>query len=472
MALSLLGGMAYVLYVSVGLVIGMRFLGNASRVAASTTTSTSPLAAVRSIAGLPAMALTGGNESNALELLPDWRGSEPINVLLLGIDQREDEREIGLPTRSDTLIVLSIDPVQKTAAMVSFPRDLWVTIPGFVGREERINAAYRFGELSKVEGGGVGAAARTIEANFGLKVPYYAVVDFGGFQDTVNMVGGIVVDVPRPLKDDEYPTEDYGIERIFFLPGPQIMDGATALKYARTRHADTDFGRMARQQQVILGVRDRALRLNMVLRLPSLLDQGLQTVRTNFTPTEIVSLGKLATQIDTSSVGSLVIDNQLVTPYTGAGGAALLMPKRDEIRRAIQRALADPRLLREGARVEVAASTARGQVAGQLADRLAAEGLTVTRTLLGVSDEPATTRVITYSDKPRTITVVLDTLRLEDAISDTPTADSTADVRIVLGRDFQFPLPVTPTPTAAPAISPVASPVASPVVSPVASPRP
>jgi len=445
-----------VLYVSIGLGIGLHFASNATRLVASSSFGTSPIGSVRSIASLPAMALAGAPEANPLDLIPDWRGTEPINVLLLGIDQREEEREIGLPTRSDTLIVVSIDPVQKTAAMVSFPRDLWVTIPGYVGREERINAAFRVGELNHLEGGGAGVAARTIEQNFGLRVPYYAVVDFGGFQDVVNMVGGIVVDVPRPLEDEEYPTENYGIERIFFLPGPQLMDGAIALKYARTRHADTDFGRMARQQQVLLGMRDRALRLNMAPRIPALIDQGLQTVKTNFTPAEMLSLGKLATQIDTGSVGSLVVDNQLITPFTGVGGAALLLPKRDEIRRAIQRALADPRLLREGARVEVLATANRGLLAGQLADRLAAEGLTVQRQTIAASEEPASTRVLTYSDKPRTLDVLLRTARLAEATPDAAIPESGADFRIILGRDYQLPPAGVPSP--APSASPLPRP--------------
>ena len=370
--------------------------------------------------------------------LPDWKGKDRINVLLMGVDQRDDERAAGIPTRSDTMIVVSIDPVQKTATMISFPRDLWVMIPGF--GEERINVAYRTGELRKVDGGGPGLAARTLEQNFGLKTQYFATVDFHGFEDIVNTVGGVVVDVPRPIKDDTYPTDDFGVERIYFPVGPQLMNGATALKYARTRHADSDFGRMARQQQVLFAIRDRALRLNMLSRLPTLVDQGLRSIQTNLSTTELLSLGKLTTDIDTSALGTLQIDNQLVRPVVGYGGAALLMPKKDEIKRAIERAMADPRLIKEAAKIETATSGAPLQLLAETGDRLAGEGLQIIRIGAPPAGDVTTTQVIVYADKPRTVQVLLQSLGLTEraVVRATPT-DSDADIRVVLGRDFVLP---------------------------------
>jgi LCP family protein required for cell wall assembly len=371
--------------------------------------------------------------------LPEWQGRERINILLMGIDQREEERRLGLPTRSDTVIVVSIDPVLKTATMISFPRDLWVTIPGY--GEDRINVAYRYGELRRLPGGGPGLAARTLEQNFGLKLPYYATVDFRGFEDVVNTVGGIVVDVPRPLKDDAYPTEDYGVERIYFPSGPQLMDGATALKYARTRHADSDFGRMARQQQVLFAIRDRALRLNMLPRLPGLIDQGLRSVQTNFTATEMLALGKLASDIDTTALGTLAIDNQLVRPTTGWGGASLLMPKKDEIRRAIERAMTDPRLIKEAARVEVATAGAPLNLVAETGDRLAGEGLQVMRASAAAQgSDLSTTRIVVYSEKPRAVQAIVRALGLtERAVLHAQDEESDADVLVLLGRDFALP---------------------------------
>jgi len=294
-------------------------------------------------------ALTGSIEQtpapSPLAFIPDWKGTDRINVLLLGTDQRDPERSAGVATRTDTMIIVSIDPVGKGVAMISLPRDMWVTIPGL--GEQRINEAFPYGELRRVEGGGAGLLRRTIEQNFGIPIAHYASVNFPGFEEVVNSLGGIVIDVPRPVKDDAYPTSDYGVERIYFAPGPQLMDGVTALKYARSRHADNDLARNSRQQQVLLAIRDRALRIDAVARLPSLMDIGSRSVQTDLSASELLSLGKLASQLDPDLVRTLVIQPPLVRDFRGFGGAALLMPDKPGIRRAIQQVLDDSVAVRD-----------------------------------------------------------------------------------------------------------------------------
>src|SRR5206468_1389531 len=199
-------------------------------------------------------------------VVPDWTGTDRINILLLGIDKRDDEPIAG--TRSDTIMLASIDPLTKSAALVSFPRDLWVTIPGCTssagceGGRQRINVAHAVG--------GPDLTRQTITSDFGVPIDFYARVDFRGFEQLIDAVGGVVVDVDWPVKDDEYPTADYGYQRIYFGPGPQLMDGTTALEYARSRHGMSDFARAARQQKVIVSLRNRALQLNMLARAPDL----------------------------------------------------------------------------------------------------------------------------------------------------------------------------------------------------------
>lgn len=374
---------------------------------------------------------------SSLIFLPDWSGTDRVNVLVLGIDQREDERSLGVPTRSDVVMVASLNPADKSAALISFPRDLWVTIPGF--GEERINVAYPDGEVAHVAGGGPALAAQTIQRNFGLATQYYVVVDFPAVEQIVNTVGGVVVDVPHPVKDDEYPTADYGLERVFILPGPQIMDGATALKYARTRHSDNDFARMRRQQQVVLALRDRALRLNILPRLPSLIDQTLHSVRTNLGPTDVLALAKLASQIDQSSIASLVVQGDLVTPHEGIGGASLQLPKTADIQRAIQRVLADPGVVAEAASLEIDATPTMAQIARQVADRLAGDGFQRPQQVT-IREAPEVTRVSSLVDKPYSLTKVLGALGLgPESATTTATPDFKADIRIVLGRDFKLP---------------------------------
>jgi hypothetical protein len=126
--------------------------------------------------------------------LPNWRGNERVTFLLLGLDMREDER--GTPTRSDTMILVTIDPATKHAGMLTIPRDLWVPIPDH--GSNKINTAHFFGEVDE-KGGGPELARQTVELNFGVRVHYWAVVDFTGFVDLINAVDGITVDAPFPI---------------------------------------------------------------------------------------------------------------------------------------------------------------------------------------------------------------------------------------------------------------------------------
>jgi len=172
----------------------------------------------------------------------------PVNVLLLGIDRRPGE---GGPARMDAIIIARLDPQQRRVALLSLPRDLMVSIPGF--GQARINAASVYGELYPQLGGGAVSARNTVSQLLGIPIDYVVHIDFQGFIKAVDAVGGVTIDVPTELYDSQYPTMDYGYTTVHFLPGPQHMDGETALKYARVRHMDSDFERIKRQQQVILG---------------------------------------------------------------------------------------------------------------------------------------------------------------------------------------------------------------------------
>ncbi len=209
--------------------------------------------------------------------LPEWSGRDPINILLLGVDSRVGDTG---PPRSDTIIIVHVDPVAKRVDMLSVPRDLLVEIPGYYAT--KINAAYPLGELDEaIPGGGPTLVAQTIEYNFGIPVHYFAEVDIAGMETVVDTIGGIIVDVPGILKDDQYPTEDSGYTRIWFTPGLQQMDGVTAVRYARTRHDGGDFSRQTRQQQVLLAIRERALAASLITNLPELISELGDSVRTD-----------------------------------------------------------------------------------------------------------------------------------------------------------------------------------------------
>jgi len=189
-----------------------------------------------------------------------------FNLLVIGVDARPDHPEEGV--RGDTLILVHMDPAGRWASTLSIPRDTQVQLRD-VG-ETKINVAYGqgyaraeelFGAGVTAEQGGMALAAETVEQfldlpRHGQRVDYVAAVNFDGFAKIIDALGGITIDVPTRIVDDAYPTPDFGIMRVEFEPGVQRMDGARALIYARTRHDDDDFGRAARQQQVIRAIVD------------------------------------------------------------------------------------------------------------------------------------------------------------------------------------------------------------------------
>jgi len=249
--------------------------------------------------------------------LPDWDKKDRINVLLLGVDRRE----AGDVPRADTIIVVTIDPLTKDVGMLSIPRDLLVTIPGY--GQEKINAAYPLGMSSSLTGPGLLRA--TIEYNFGIPIHYYAEVDFEGFVRIVDTLGGVVVDVPAPIKDDEYPGEDYNYTRIYFAPGLQHMDGRTALRYVRTRHDDNDFSRGYRQQQVLRALREQGLRLDLLRKAPQLVDALADTVRTDLSPQQVLALAKLGSEIPRERIRSFTL-LEATTSYWEPGQPFYLIP--------------------------------------------------------------------------------------------------------------------------------------------------
>ncbi len=248
----------------------------------------------------PAAARTiGAGTAAGSATAPTWSGHGRLNVLVLGIDTREDDPETY---NTDTILVLSVDPDGRTAGMLSIPRDTLVDIPG-VGRD-KVNSAYA--HAADPEKGGAALARRTVEGLLGIPIHTYALIDFAAFRKTIDSVGGVLVDAKRPLRDENYPTAGNGIERIEFRAGPQLMDGDDALRYARSRHDSNDFNRARRQQAVILAFRARIAQGGL-FRLPGIMDQVGPLVRTDFDPGNVLPLARTVLSIDAGAIQSDVL---------------------------------------------------------------------------------------------------------------------------------------------------------------------
>ncbi len=172
-----------------------------------------------------------------------------VNVLLLGSDRRAGE---SWATRSDSLVVIHLDPEYQRVALLSLPRDLIVPIPGY--GQARINAATVYGDMDPALGGGLALARRTVSEYLDIPIDYVLRTDFHAFTAAVDAIGGVDVNVPEALYDPAYPTMDYGYTVAAFDPGMQHMDGETALVYARIRHSDSGYARNRRQQQILLSI--------------------------------------------------------------------------------------------------------------------------------------------------------------------------------------------------------------------------
>lgn len=252
-----------------------------------------------------------------------WQGTERVNILLMGIDRRPGEAFIS---RTDTMMLASIDPETNSVSILSVPRDLYVQIPGY-GRD-RINTAFVYGSQGNNPIGGAALAMQTIEYNLGVPVHHYAMVDFSAVTKGVDALGGIDIYVPYTIDDPTYPDMGYGYDPLYVPAGQHHMDGNLALKYARTRHGDSDIHRAQRQQQVILAVRNKALALgvaDLIKRAPVLYQQLDSGMMTDLSLDQLLKLGRLASDVPTENIRNEVLGFDYVSSYRTPQGASVLV---------------------------------------------------------------------------------------------------------------------------------------------------
>ena len=231
----------------------------------------------------------------------------PLDVLIMGVDARSGE---GYLTRTDSIMLLGVNPSRLQVSLLSIPRDLFIDVPGY--GLQRINTVNVLGEQDAA-GTGPSLLASAISNDFGIGVDRYARLNFDAFVQLVDAVGGISIDVPRAIVDYEYPTPDGGTMVVQFDPGAQAMDGARALMYARTRHADDDYARAARQQQVILALSSRLI--NPVY-WPAAINILTRSVDTNMMLGDFLSLAPTLL-VNAGRFDQLVVDRSLIASRDG-----------------------------------------------------------------------------------------------------------------------------------------------------------
>jgi LCP family protein required for cell wall assembly len=228
-----------------------------------------------------------------------WNGTKRVTVLLLGLDYRD--WEAGDTPRSDSMILLTVDPLSKTAGMMSIPRDIWTIIPGF--DYYKINTAYFLGERYQLPGGGPELARQTVENFLGVPIDYYAQINFNTFVEFIDALGGLDMKIKKAIKVDPVGPGN----TIILEPGTQTLSGAVTLAYARNRYTEfDDFDRAQRQQEVMMAIRNQVVNLNMlptlVAKAPELYASLSKGIKTNLTLDDIIRLAYLAQSIPPENI--------------------------------------------------------------------------------------------------------------------------------------------------------------------------
>ncbi len=311
-----------------------------------------------------------------------------INILLLGYGGPGHDG----PYLTDTMMVASFQPSTKKLALLSIPRDLVVDVPGYDYR--KINSVLSFGRDQKYPGGGEALTVKVVSDLLDLPIQYYARVDFDGFKDIIDRLNGLTVTVDRTFSDSQYPDNNYGYAPIKFVAGQQTMNGDLALKFTRSRHGNngegSDFARAARQQKIIVALKDKLLSFGTLAnpkKVSDILGSLGSHSQTNMEVWEMLRLAKIAGNLPADRIVNKVLDdsaNGFLRAATGLGGAFILVPRDNsysDIRFLARYIFLDGTAESELAKILVVNATNFPNLGTNTAHELAALGFVVVKTM-------------------------------------------------------------------------------------------
>ncbi len=391
--------------------------------------------------------------------LPPWDGKERLNILAIGVDAREGD---GGSFNTDTLIVVSIDPETRQVAMFQVPRDmvdvpvpdnarsLWGSVYG-----GKINSWYNQNRNRTDLWPGKTAQARgfnSLKAILGklyeLEIRYYVKVDFQGFRDVVNTIGGVQVNVQMPVYESQYPAGAGYLTRIYIPAGPQHMTGGEALRYARSRHraAGGDFDRGRRQQRVLVSLKEQMSVQAIIANLDQLIKDVGKSVRTDIPTRELPKLLALAEGVDTRNIRSYVFSPfYYAAEPQGDSRGYVITPNIVRIRKAVTEAFSvspalmaqRERLGAESARVWVYNASGRDGLSSKTADYLAFNGIEASAPVKKIANQLATTRIEVYNGAEAEMPETIKFLEKVYKTTVVPVTDPTVtmDLILTLGRD-------------------------------------
>ena len=304
-----------------------------------------------------------------------WRPEDRINILVLGLDRRPGRLESD-SFRSDTMFVASIDKHASRLQLLAIPRDVWAEIPygdvPGVWAQNKINAAYSYGQFYKYPGGGAAASVAAVEQNYNIDIDHFVVIDWVGFVELIDAIGGIEIEVPAEVAD-------FGTDSLKAFPnqtvkaGPQHMDGTQALGYSRVR-VDGDLARIERQQIVIQSVARQSVSLGYIAKVPELWEAYRDAFRTDVDNALIPGFALLARQLNFEAIETF----SLASAYYGAvaeDGQLVLLPIEDRVYEIIDRFFADPEIRDEAPSIAIQYPTGQDAYAKQVQEHLLVYGI-------------------------------------------------------------------------------------------------
>lgn len=398
--------------------------------------------------GGTALALSKDVDPNSL----NGEGDGRVNILLLG--KGGDKHEGGQLT--DTLMIASVDPINNGVVMLSIPRDLWVKPDDLWPM--KINAVYNSAreqalytnskDKSAAEQAGINATEKVVEDYLGVTINYYAMVDFTAFEEAVNILGGITVNLPEPYSD---PTMKIGTKYLNLPAGPNELDGGHALGLARSRYGAErgDFDRGRNQQLVIIGIKDKVLSMGTFvnpLKISQLISTFGNRVQTNFSTDDLMRLYELSKNIPNQNITNvdLAMKGEAVVTTGSVGGQSVVYPiagidDYSEVKKFVRLKLKDSFIIKENPSIIILNASGRAGAATKRAEELKSYGYNVIQVAdAPVSDVPVT-QLIDTTDGAKKYTKRYLELRFNtkavDSVDGIDTTPYIADYIVVIGQN-------------------------------------
>jgi LCP family protein required for cell wall assembly len=362
------------------------------------------------------------------EVLTQSKPEEPFTMLLLGDDRRPGEED----ARADTIIVARVDPAQQKVWMISIPRDTRVEIPGH--GVDKVNAANYYG--------GPSLTVETIEQFLGIPINHYMQLNFDGFQEVVDALGGIWIDVDVEIDDRKAASHSPGARAKHIDPGYQLLDGEHALTYVRSRDfPDADFTRMKHQQAFFKALAEQSTKIDNVLKIPSMVSRIAKHMSTDMSVKKLASLAMGLRGIGGDAVQTATVLGQWRSPYVWPDEAnkqrlVSLMQSGEPFEST---ATVNPAVVVTPANVSVSVRNGAGisGVAGEAADIVKAAGFKVSE--IGNANQFVYDRtLVVYKDKKGEAEAVLASLPAGDLVASRGMYSFTTDVLVVVGKDWRL----------------------------------